>query len=322
MIGTDEKGKLAGRQPPPVASAEAGGPASLRLGDLYRSAALRLREAAACEGAEVAPEIATPDLDARLLVAAAAGLASTAVHRASGLAVLPTAAERLAGFLARRIGGEPVHRIIGRRAFYEHDFALSAETLEPRPETEVLVDAARPVVEAAIAERGACLFADVGTGTGAIAVSLLALYPEARAVAIDLSVGALTTARRNAEAAGVAERFLPLVCDHLSALEGRLDLVLSNPPYIPTAEIERLSLAVRRHDPLLALDGGEDGLDAYRAISIDAARLDAPAVILEVGFGQAADVEAIFAACGFACCGRKKDLADIERVVCFASAPA
>ena len=299
MSGTDERGDDAGRPTMPAASPDVGGAdGNARLGDLYRSAAQRLREAAkaglSAAGGEP-PEISTPDLDARLLLAEAAGLSPTAVHR-----------------------------IIGRRAFYEHEFALSAETLEPRPETEILVEVARPFVEAAIAARGECLFADVGTGSGVIAVSLLALYDRARAVAIDVSPGALATARRNAEAAGVGERFLPVACDHLSALGGTFDLVASNPPYIPTGDIDGLALGVRRHDPMLALDGGPDGLDAYRAISDGAARLLSPgaAVIVEIGLGQAGEVEAIFAARGFAGLGRTTDLSGIERVLAMQSAPS
>ncbi|WAP70538.1 N5-glutamine methyltransferase family protein [Jiella pelagia] len=237
MGGTDENGDQAEQRPPPDGGGEGAG---ARLGDVYRRAAQYLRNAATAGSLGVegeAPEIVTPDLDARLLVAEAAGLSATEVHRASGQVLTPAATERLDGFVARRILGEPVHRIIGRRAFYEHEFALSAETLEPRPETETLVEVARPFVEAAIAASGRCVLADIGTGSGAIAVSLLALYDRAFAVAIDVSSGALVTARRNAEAAGVADRFFPVACDHLSALGGAVDLVVSNPPIFRPATL-------------------------------------------------------------------------------------
>ena len=328
MSSDDDHGVAAGRRSPPSVARDAPGDAGqARLGELYRLAAKRLRDAANADAAEEEgrpPEIATPDLDAKLLTAEAAGLPPAEVHRASGLAVAAFAAERLDGLLARRIAGEPVFRIIGRRAFYEHEFALSAETLEPRPETEILVEVARPFIESAIATRGTCLFADIGTGSGAIAVSLLALYEQAVAVAVDVSAGALATARRNADAAGVKERFFPLAGDYLSALGGGVDLVLSNPPYIPTHDIAGLSPAVRQHDPRLALDGGPDGLDAYRAIAEGAARVLLPgaAVILEIGLGQADMVEAIFSAQGFAPHGRTRDLAGIERVLSLRSAPA
>ncbi|ORE97709.1 peptide chain release factor N(5)-glutamine methyltransferase [Aurantimonas sp. 22II-16-19i] len=289
-----------------------------RLGALLVEAAKRLREASAASPASPGgPVFATPELDARLLLAEATGNPPAAVHRLSGQALEAAQAKKFAGFLHRRLAGEPVHRIIGRRAFYEHDFALSPETLEPRPETEFLVEVARPLIDAVIAERGACLFADVGTGTGAIAVSLLALCPQAEAVAIDIAEGALVTARQNAHAAGVAARFMPVLCDHLAALGGSLDLLVSNPPYIPSRDIAGLDVSVRRHDPLAALDGGADGLVSYRAIAAGAAGLLRPggAVVVEIGQGQAGDVEAIFAACGFLAGGRTKDLAGIERIL-------
>ncbi|MBP0618187.1 peptide chain release factor N(5)-glutamine methyltransferase [Jiella mangrovi] len=292
------------------------------LGELYDEGVRRLRQpdtgATSPCGAGLSP---TPDLDARLLLAAVLGVTPSQIHRASARPVTRGEAEAFAGFLARRREGEPVHRIIGRRAFYEHEFELSPDTLEPRPETELLVDMARPFVDGAMAERGACLFADVGTGTGAIAVSLLALCPLAEAVAIDIAEGALVTARRNSEAAGVGPRFHPVLTDQLAGVCGPFDVIVSNPPYIPTNTIGELDVSVRRHDPMLALDGGPDGLAAYRAIAEDAGRVLRPggAVIVEIGHGQAGDVETIFQASGFAAAGRSKDLAGIERVLVLTS---
>ncbi|MBO0906478.1 peptide chain release factor N(5)-glutamine methyltransferase [Jiella sonneratiae] len=291
-----------------------------RLGDLYRAAAQRLREAAPPDAAGSdgpAAATATPELDARLLLAEAAGIAPAEVHRASGRPVGGEVAGRLETFLSRRIAGEPVHRIIGRRAFYDHEFALSPETLEPRPETEILVEVAQPILAAAAEARGEALFADIGTGTGAIAVSLLALCRQARAVASDIAEGALRTARANAEAAGVGDRFLPVLADNLSAFGGRFDAILANPPYIPSGEIEGLDVSVRRFDPRLALDGGPDGLAAYRAIAAEAGRVLRPggATVVEIGRGQAADVEAIFAGSGFRPSRRFCDLSGIERVL-------
>ncbi|MBO0661978.1 peptide chain release factor N(5)-glutamine methyltransferase [Jiella sp. MQZ9-1] len=287
---------------------------AIDLGTLYRESAARLRAARADD-----TPAATCDRDVRLLLAAVIGARPAEIHRASTRPVAAAAARVFAGFLARRIAGEPVHRIIGHRAFYEHDFALSPQTLEPRPETETLVEVARAPIEAAIGMRGTCAFADIGTGSGAIAVSLLALYPAATALAVDLAPGALVTARRNAETAGVGARFWPVCGDHLAALGSNLDLIVSNPPYIPTREIATLDRVVRDHDPLLALDGGADGLDAYRAIAADAARVLRPGGVccLEIGRGQGDDVEAIFAAEGLSPCGRTADLAGIERVLTF-----
>lgn len=280
-----------------------------RLGPLLRDAVRRLRAAGS----------ATPDFDARLLVAECAGLPLGEVHSASGMTVSSGAAACLESRLARRLAGEPVHRILGRRAFYEHEFELSPETLEPRPDTEILVDEARKAMAAIIERRGECRFADIGTGSGVIAVSLLALFPRSQALAIDISAGALATARRNAQAVGVADRMLPLLSNYLAATGGPLDLVLSNPPYIKTGDIPSLAVDVRDYDPLAALDGGEDGLDAYRAI---AARLDSVLgsdgrAIVEIGTGQAEDVAAIFASQGLHLESSARDFSGMTRVLGF-----
>ncbi|KQT54021.1 hypothetical protein ASG54_18730 [Aureimonas sp. Leaf460] len=263
--------------------------------------------------------IAGGDLDARLLVADAAGLDAAGLILRGGDAVLPQVAALVETRLRRRLAGEPTHRILGRRAFYAHDFALSPDTLEPRPDTEVLVDLCRPAVERHIAARGSCFFADLGTGSGAIAVSLLALYPGAEAIGVDLSPGALETAAKNAEAAGVGARFRPLLSDYGRAIEGPLDLIVSNPPYIPTNEIPGLSAEVRKFDPILALDGGADGLTAYRRIAEDAARLlraDGD-VLVEMGQGQASDVTECFEKQSFELVASARDLAGIERALAF-----
>nr|WP_267461381.1 peptide chain release factor N(5)-glutamine methyltransferase [Aureimonas sp. SA4125] len=260
-----------------------------------------------------------PATDARLLLAEALGCDAGGLILRSGNAVEPPALGRLRAMVARRIEGEPVHRIFGRRAFYDHDFALSAETLEPRADTETLVELCRQPIEAVLAARGACLIADVGTGTGAIAVSLLALYAEAEAIAIDLSPGALVTARRNALAAGVAPRFHAVAGDYLSAIGAPVDIVVSNPPYIRSGDIAGLAREVREFDPHLALDGGPDGLDAYRALACQSAeRLRRPGhALVEIGQGQASDVCEIFSAAGLVLAASRDDLAGIPRALWF-----
>ncbi|WP_294643450.1 peptide chain release factor N(5)-glutamine methyltransferase [uncultured Aureimonas sp.] len=264
-----------------------------------------------------AANIASADLDARLLVAAALELDAAGLILRAGDPVDTEAAARIEAMAERRLAFEPVHRILGHRAFGEHEFALSPDTLEPRPDTEALVDLACEV----LARRGGgpLLFADVGTGTGAIAVCLLSRLPQARGIAIDLSEGALATAVRNAGAAGVADRFWPLRADYLSALRPPLDAVVSNPPYIPTADLDGLDPGVRRFDPALALDGGADGLDAYRRIVEEAARL-LPAggeLLLEIGRGQEHDVARLAEAAGFHAMEWRSDLPGIVRALWF-----
>ena len=252
-------------------------------------------------------------------MADALGLDAAGLVLEARRAVDEAAAVLVAARTARRAGGEPVHRILGRRAFYEHEFRLSPETLEPRPDTETLVDLCRDAFAEVIARQGSCRFADVGTGSGVIAVSLLALFPQATAVATDIAPGALATARDNARSAGVAERFHPVAMDHLSALAMPVDVVVSNPPYIRSAEIAELSPEVRDFDPRAALDGGADGLRSYHAIARQSAGCLAPDghVLVEIGGGQRGDVAALFQGQGLVLAASAYDLRGVERALWF-----
>lgn len=283
--------------------------AALRsVGDWLALARRRLAEAGIADAAA----------DARILVAQTLGMDRTALLLRAGDPVADDAARELEHRIARREAGEPVHRILGRRAFFDHVFALSPETLEPRPDTEILVDLAAAELTRRFA--GApFVFADIGTGSGAIAVSLLALLPASRCVAIDLSEGALRTARGNAEDAGVASRFHPLRSDYLAALGGPVDAVVSNPPYIESDAIAALAREVRDHDPRLALDGGPDGLTAYREIVRQAGALLRPGgdLFLEIGMGQGAAVRQLAAYRGFGFHRAAADLSGTERALWF-----
>ncbi len=278
------------------------------IGAHYRDLRRRLRDEA----------LETPDLDARLLVCDTFSLDPASLILREEEEVDEDRASLLWERAARRLRGEPVGRILGRRFFFDHEFALSTETLEPRPDTEALVTLAIDVFR--LRSKPDLCFADLGTGTGAIAVSLLAQFPQSRCVAIDLAEGALRTAKANAGAADVAERFWPLRADYLSALaDGSLDAVVSNPPYIPSEDIETLDKGVREHDPRLALDGGPDGLDAYRAIAEAAARCLSTNgdLLLEIGIGQEKDVRDICAAWGFSLRQVRRDLGGVSRALWF-----
>lgn len=280
------------------------------LGALHRGIRQAFRQAG----------LATPDLDARLLVCDTLGLDGAGLILREGEAVDEDAAARLAGRVARRLAGEPVGRILGRRFFYDHEFELSPETLEPRPDTEILVELSAGAFRARGEE--AFVFADIGTGTGAIAVSLLALFPNSVCVSVDLSEGALATARRNAQAAGVGSRFRPLRGDYLSAFApGSLAAIVSNPPYIPSADIETLDEGVREHDPMLALDGGADGLTAYRALCAAAVTKLRPGgdLLLEIGIGQEDDVRALARQAGLRWRETRADLSGLARALWFCS---
>jgi release factor glutamine methyltransferase len=276
-------------------------PDQLRL--LLARAAERLKQAG-CE---------TPDLDARLLLRAAAGLSREDIILEPGRSVPAGEVQRFEALIERRARREPVSRILGEREFYGRTFRVTPETLDPRPDTETLIDAAL-----ALMPQGARIL-DLGTGTGAIAVTLLAERPDASALATDVSPAALAVAAENAERAGVAERLRLIHGSWFEPVSGVFDIIVSNPPYIPAGDIAGLSPDVRNFDPILALVGGQDGLDPYRAISACAARhlAEAGHVLVEIGAGQADEVEAIFAALGFGSPERHKDLGGHVRCLAF-----
>ncbi|WP_244265695.1 peptide chain release factor N(5)-glutamine methyltransferase [Polycladidibacter hongkongensis] len=256
-------------------------------------------------------------LDARILVSEASGIAAASLPLEFDRVLSPDVAEQVRLWAGQRVAGKPVHRIIGWREFWGLRFTLGPDTLEPRPDTETLVEVALRWVDAQGLREAPLKLADIGTGSGAIAVAMLSELPNAQCVAVDLSAGALTTARKNAEANGVGARFLPVQADYVSALSGGFDMVLSNPPYIRSRVVAELSEEVRTHDPMLALDGGDDGLTPYPVLLQNASHLlrKGGAMMLEIGFDQAADVldiakknNAIFARC-------HQDLAGQDRVI-------
>lgn len=261
----------------------------------------------------------SPELDARLLVGAALDLDLTGLIARARDPISQAALSRVQTLAERRLAGEPVARILGAREFWGLSFALSPDTLVPRPDTETLVEAALDHVRAIRPVNETLRIADLGTGSGAILLALLSELPRAYGVATDISLGALTTARANARALGLADRAGFVACSYASALSGPFDLIVSNPPYIPSADIAYLAVEVRSHDPHRALDGGGDGLDAYRALIPQAEALLAPggALAVEVGQGQADDVAALMCGVGLTI-GEgavRADLAGIPRVV-------
>ena len=255
-----------------------------------------------------------PEREATLLVTNACGLRAVDLISAPE-APLGEAARRLEIFAARRASGEALSRILGRRSFWSLDFAISPDVLDPRPETETLVEAA---VAKLAARRGEALrILDLGVGSGAILCALLTEFPAALGLGVDRSEGAAAIARGNAETLGLAARARIEVGDWTAGLESPFDLIVSNPPYIRSGDIAGLDREVRDHDPRLALDGGPDGLAAYRALAPEIARLLAPEgwFFLEVGAGQAASVREIASRAGLCNLAAFADLAGIERVV-------
>lgn len=229
--------------------------------------------------------------------------------------ISPDDAALLAAYCKRRISGEPVYRIIGRRPFWGRDFDLNEETLEPRPETEMLVEKA--IAEIDLIEAPTLL--DLGTGTGCIPISILADLPQARGVATDLSARAIEAARENAFRLGVLDRLSLVVGSWFDPVPAalRFDVITSNPPYIRTQDIAMLPIEVKHHDPALALDGGSSGLEAYRQIVARAGDFLKPEglLILEIGFDQGGDLAAMLAKAGFAAIKIERDLGGRDRMV-------
>ncbi|HZS63779.1 MAG TPA: peptide chain release factor N(5)-glutamine methyltransferase [Xanthobacteraceae bacterium] len=239
--------------------------------------------------------IESPELDARLLIGHALNLDHAVLMAQESRALADDEAVRIAALASRRLAREPVARILGRKEFWGLELCVTAATLVPRPETETVVETVLAAIDAAGARHRPLRIADLGTGSGALLLALLSELPHATGIGTDISAAALTVARENARRLGLAARAAFVLCDYAAALSGPFDIVVSNPPYVARAEIETLAPDVRDYDPRLALDGGADGLAAYRTIAIDARQILAPdsLLVLEVGAGQAAAVSAI-----------------------------
>jgi release factor glutamine methyltransferase len=258
----------------------------------------------------------SPDLDARLLVAHALGLDHTALVAAQTRVVSADEQNTIRLVARRRLAHEPVARIVGMKEFWSLPLHIGPATLVPRPETETVVEAALSAIAARSAGGASLRIADLGTGSGAILLALLAERKDAFGVGTDASPAALAVARDNARRLG-STRAAFLCCDMAAALRGPFDMIVCNPPYIASADIEKLAPEVRLFDPRSALDGGPDGLEFYRAIAAAAPALLAPDGVLavEVGAGQAEPAAALFAAAGLAPSPARSDLSGVPRAL-------
>ncbi|MDP1699567.1 MAG: peptide chain release factor N(5)-glutamine methyltransferase [Aestuariivirga sp.] len=262
--------------------------------------------------------IETAVLDARLLFQSVSGLRHEDIVAEPDLGAPPDVAARFSVLVERRSRFEPVSRILGTREFYGRSFRVTPDVLDPRADTETLIGAALGLVKG----KGPLRFLDLGTGSGAIAVTLLAELPGATAVASDLSEAALAVAKANAEALGVAGRASFVQANWFAGIGGSFDLIVSNPPYIPLGDIAGLAPDVREFDPARALDGGPDGLEAYRRIASCAGSHLATQghVVLEIGAGQENAVNELFTGQGFARESRHFDLVGHVRCLVFTRA--
>ncbi|MDL2403284.1 peptide chain release factor N(5)-glutamine methyltransferase [Rhizobium mayense] len=260
-----------------------------------------------------------PATEARILVGGLLDLSSTElVTRGSDM----VASDRVGAARAavvRRLNHEPVHRILGEREFYGLPLKLSPATLEPRPDTEILVDTVLPHARRLALEFGNIHILDIGTGTGAICLALLNECPQATGIGSDISSEALETARANAARNGLAARFDTVQGSWFEAIHGRFHVIVSNPPYIESNVISTLAPEVKNFDPPAALDGGLDGLDAYRAIAKDAARfLHRDGIVgVEIGYNQRKTVTSVFEGAGFFLIEAIRDYGYNDRVLVF-----
>ena len=219
--------------------------------------------------------------------------------------------------LARRISGEPVSKIFGKRDFYKSTFLISEDVLDPRPETELIIEIANNF----ILDKGYKNFIDLGTGSGCIILSILKDNKSLRAIGIDISNKAINIAQKNCSNLNLEKQATFLVSNWLSKVSGSYDLIISNPPYIPSKDVDALSANVKNYDPLISLDGGEDGLKCYRQIAEDINRVIGKngRVLLEIGYNQAEDVIKIFESKDFIFLDKYIDINGLDRILTFES---
>lgn len=263
-------------------------------------------------------QISSPRLEARLLIAAAGKILPDEVGCSTVLS--PEDEVVLQKMLHQRIAHKPLDKILGRKAFYKFDFKVNENVLSPRPDTEISVEEALKIIKT----ENITDIADLGTGSGCILLSLLKEVPDLHGTGIDKSAEALQIAAENCSSLGLNNRckflradwFLP---DFVSKVAQQFQLIISNPPYIPDTEIASLEPEVKEYDPLLALSGGQDGLESYRKIAEVAPLLlkNNGYIVLEIGIGQAEAVKNIFMQKGFEHIKTASDLAGISRCLIF-----
>lgn len=258
--------------------------------------------------------IETASLDARLLLQHVLNVSREQLLVSDRLGLSPMQEAHFRDLIDKRAHRQPVAQLLGKREFYGRDFKVTKATLDPRPDSETLIE----TVLARILDKDAPLkLLDLGTGTGCLLITLLKELPMARGLAVDISDEALQVARENAAALGVGERIEFMQSCWAEKVAGKFDIILSNPPYIPAAAIALLAPEVSRYEPKLALDGGADGLDCYRAIMAQLPGLLTQTgwAVLEIGIGQRRDMEELAQLNGLQVVAVKQDLSSIPRCV-------
>jgi release factor glutamine methyltransferase len=257
------------------------------------------------------------DVDARVLAGHALHLDRARLISQTDRVLEAREVNAISGLAARRLKREPVSRILGRKEFWSLALAVTPDVLVPRPETETVVEGALDFVVRGGLRMEKLRILDIGTGSGALLVALLNELPNATGIGTDISRAALEAARINVTQFGFEGRCSLISCDMAAGVEGQFDLVVSNPPYVARGDIASLAPEVRDYDPMMALDGGDDGLAAYRSISADAKRLLAQGgrLFVELGAGQEPNVRKIFTNAGLAVGVARNDLTGTPRVL-------
>jgi release factor glutamine methyltransferase len=257
------------------------------------------------------------DVDARVLAGHALHLDRARLISQSDRVLEAREVNAISGLAGRRLKREPVSRILGRKEFWSLPLAVTPDVLVPRPETETVVEGALDFVVRGGLRMEKLRILDIGTGSGALLVALLNELPNATGIGTDISRAALETARINITQFSFEGRCSLIACDMAAGVQGQFDLVVSNPPYIARGDIASLAPEVRDYDPIMALDGGDDGLAAYRSISADAKRLLAQGgrLFVELGAGQEPAVRELFTNAGLAVGVARNDLAGTPRVL-------
>ena len=276
----------------------------MQLKDLLKQSITSLIEA----------KVNTPELDARLLLQHVAKISQEIIYLQPELEVSQEIISSYNQLLDRRINNEPVAKIIGKKSFWKNDFIVNRNVLDPRPDSEVIIEAALklfPNKEAPLR------FLDFGSGSGCLLLSLLQEFPKAKGIASDISIDALEIVKQNAEALNLQDRISCIQQNWSDALIGEFDLIVSNPPYIPTAEVLSLAPEVKIYDPILALDGGDDGLDPYRYLAKQISALLKPDAyaILEFGYDQGEFVREIFSQNNYVINEMLFDLSGVKRAI-------
>lgn len=267
--------------------------------------------------------IETPEVDARLLLGHAVRLDRAQLLSQRDRLLEAREIDAVSTLAARRLKREPVARIQGAKEFWSLPLAVTPDVLVPRPDTETVVEAALDFAARGGLRMEKLRILDIGTGSGALLLALLSELPNAVGLGTDISAAAAEVARANAERNALAARCDFVVCDIAAGVQGKFDLIVCNPPYVARGDIATLAPEVRGYDPAVALDGGNDGLTAYRAIAAEAPRLlaEGARLIVELGAGQEPAVAALFTNAGLRVTGVRKDLAGIARALSAKATP-